>query len=55
MSKMTEQIVIFQADFSTCSLPAFSTSPAFSASPAFQRCGSGTGIRCLFDPWIRDR
>ncbi len=19
-----------------------------------QRCGSGCGIRCLFDPWIRD-
>jgi hypothetical protein len=21
----------------------------------FQCCGSGSGIRCLFDPWIRDR
>ena len=20
----------------------------------FQCCGSGSGIRCLFDPWIRD-
>ncbi len=22
--------------------------------PNKQRCGSGSGIRCLFDPWIRD-
>jgi len=22
--------------------------------PTFQCCGSGSGIRCLFDPWIRD-
>jgi hypothetical protein len=21
---------------------------------AYQCCGSGSGIRCLFDPWIRD-
>jgi hypothetical protein len=20
----------------------------------YQCCGSGSGIRCLFDPWIRD-
>jgi hypothetical protein len=20
----------------------------------FQYCGSGSGIRCIFDPWIRD-
>jgi hypothetical protein len=23
------------------------------ASAAHQCCGSGSGIRCLFDPWIR--
>jgi hypothetical protein len=22
--------------------------------PRIQCCGSGSGIRCLFDPWIRD-
>ena len=22
--------------------------------PWVQGCGSGSGIRCLFDPWIRD-
>jgi hypothetical protein len=29
--------------------------PIYGTVPADQCCGSGSGIQCLFDPWIRIR